>query len=424
MRVFCALLLPFGPVFAAGKPPGPVTFNKEVLPVLQRNCQGCHRPGEAAPMSFLTYKDTRPWAKSIKEAVLLKKMPPWFADPHVGKFRNDRSLSGTEIETLVKWVEGGALEGNLKDAPAARQFVEGWNIGKPDAIIEMPVEYEVPATGTIEYTYFIVPTGFTEDKWVQLAEARPGNRKVVHHVIALVREPNSKWMRDAKPGVAFVPKRGGEGGPGELLVGFAPGVVPEVLQPGQAKLIKAGSDIVLQMHYTANGKADKDRTRVGFTFAKEPPTARVITLASSNGKFVIPPGADNHRVDSQITLQENSTLLSMNPHMHLRGKSFEFRVVYPTGESQELLNVPKYSFNWQLSYVPEKPILLPKGSRIECTAHYDNSANNPDNPNPNAEVKYGDQSWEEMMFGFFDVAVDVKLSPGDLMRTKTAPATD
>lgn len=425
MRMLCALLVSFGPALAAGKSQAPVTFNKEVLPVLQKNCQGCHRPGEAAPMSFLTYKDTRPWAKSIKEAVLLKKMPPWFADPHVGKFRNDRSLTQSDIETLVRWADSGATEGNPADAAAPAPFVAGWNIGKPDVIIEMPVDYEVPASGTVEYTYFVLPTGFTEDKWVQLAEARPGNRKVVHHVIAFVREPGSKWMRDAKPGVPFVPQRGGEeAGPGEFLVGYAPGVVPEMLQPGQAKLIRAGSDIVLQLHYTAAGKVEKDRTRIGFSFAKQPPAERVITLAASTRKFVIPAGAADYRVDSQITLQENSTLLAMIPHMHLRGKSFAFRVVYPTGESQELLNVPRYSFNWQLSYLPEKPIPLPRGSRIECIAHYDNSANNPDNPNPNAEVKYGEQSWEEMMFGFFDVAVDVHLNPADLMRAKKAPASD
>ena len=174
------------------------TYNRDVLPILQKSCQGCHRPGEAAPMSFLTYKDTRPWAKSIREAVLIRKMPPWFADPHVGKFKNDASLTTAEIDMIVKWVDSGAPEGDPKDKPAPRQFVDGWNIGKPDVIIGMSADYEVPASGTIEYTYFLAPTGFTEDKWVQLAEARPGNRSVVHHMIAYIREPGSKWMSDIK----------------------------------------------------------------------------------------------------------------------------------------------------------------------------------------------------------------------------------
>ncbi|HUS07235.1 MAG TPA: cytochrome c [Bryobacteraceae bacterium] len=425
MRVIWLTMVPLGVSLAAGTSPPPVTFHQDVLPVLQKNCQGCHRPGEAAPMSFLTYKDTRPWAKAIREAVVLKKMPPWFADPHVGKFRNDPSLSDAEKATLIRWADSGAPEGDPGQAPAPRRLLEGWNIGEPDRIIEMPLEYAVPASGTIEYTYFIVPTGFAEDKWVQMAEARPGNRKVVHHVIAFVREPGSSWLRDAKPGEPFVPRKGGDTGSlGEFLVGYAPGVVPQVLEPGQAKWIRAGSDIVLQMHYTANGRPEKDRTRIGFTFAKQPPAKRVLTLAASNRKFVIPPGAGNHRVDAQVTLQEDSTLLAMIPHMHLRGKSFAFRVVYPTGEIQELLQVPRYSFNWQLSYLPKKPIGLPKGSRIECTAYFDNSANNPDNPNPGAEVRYGDQSWEEMMFGFFDVAVDVRVGPGDMLRGRKAPVTD
>jgi hypothetical protein len=396
-----------------------VTYNRDVLLIMQNSCQGCHRPGEAAPMSFLTYKETRPWAKSIREAVLIRKMPPWFADPHVGKFKNDASLTPVQIDTIVKWVDSGAPEGDLKDKPTPREFVDGWNIGKPDAIIEMPAEYEVPASGTIEYTYFLAPTGFTEDRWIQLAEARPGNRAVVHHMIAFIREPGSKWMSDIKPGEAYIPKKGGNnGGNGEWLIGFAPGTRPMILKPGQAVLLKAGSDIIFQMHYTTNGTAGKDRTKIGLIFAKEPPKERVSMLAATTKKFAIPPGDENYRVDSTFTIQEDATLTALIPHMHLRGKDFSFRAVFPTGEAQALLNVPHYSFNWQLDYQPEKPILLPKGTRIECTAHYDNSANNPNNPDPKAEVRYGDQSWEEMMFGFFTVAYDAKMVPADLTRAK------
>jgi hypothetical protein len=395
-----------------------VTFHRDVLPVLQKNCQGCHRPGEAAPMSLLTYKEVRPLARAIRESVLTKKMPPWFADPHSGKFSNDRSLSKDEIATLVKWADTGAPEGNPKDAPAPKQFVEGWNIGTPDFVVEMPAAFEVPQSGTIEYTYFVLPTGFTEDKWVQLAEARPGNRAVVHHVIAFIREPGSKWLQKAKPGVPYVPEAGSgdRSGGNAYLIGYAPGTVPAMLSPGQAKLVKAGSDIVLQMHYTANGKKETDRTRIGMVFAKQPPTERVVTLAAANSKFVIPPGADNHQVDSKVTLQRDATLISLLPHMHLRGKDFEYRIIYPTGEKQTILSVPKYSFSWQLSYLPEKPLLLPKGTIIECTAHFDNSPNNPSNPDPKSEVRFGEQSWEEMMIGFFDVAINVDVDPKDLLR--------
>ena len=417
----------------ANKVNGPVTFNKDVLPVLQKNCQSCHRPGEAAPMSFITYRSTRPWAKAIKEAVRSKRMPPWFADPSHGKWANDRTLSDADKATLTSWADSGAAEGSPKDAPMPVKFVDGWNIGTPDMLLEMPVDYEVPADGTIEYTYFVIPTGFTEDKWVQLSEIRPGNRQVVHHVIAFIRPPNSKWLADAKVGEAFVPKKaqsdgaGGqrrdEGGMGgnEWLTGYAPGTIPDVLKPGQGRLIKAGSDIVLQMHYTTNGKAAIDRTKVGIIFAKEPPKERVFTLAVTTNKFAIPANAASHRVDASLTIQADTKMVSLLPHMHLRGKSFEYRAVYPTGETQVLLSVPRYDFNWQLSYLPEKPIMLPKGTKLEATAHYDNSANNPANPNPNIEVRYGDQSWEEMMFGFFEVVVDPNSNPFDVVRPPRQP---
>jgi hypothetical protein len=394
------------------------TFYKDVLPILQKNCQGCHRPGEPAPMSFITYKQTRPWAKAMKEAVRLRKMPPWFADPHVGKFSNERSLPATDVEILAKWADAGAPEGNPKQAPPAVTFLEGWNIGKPDIVVEMPTEFDVPSSGTIEYTYFIVPTGFTEDRWVRQAEIRPGNRRVVHHVIAFIREPGSKWLQDAKPGVPYVPKKGdpnGSGFGGQWLVGYAPGFVPDILGPDRARLIKAGSDIVLQMHYTANGKPERDRSKVGIVFAQEPPKQRVYTLAAGTDKFAIPPRADNHRVDAKITLDQEMQLTSLIPHMHLRGKAFEYRIVYPDGRKDTVLRVPKYDFNWQLTYIPEKPITLPKGTVVETTAWYDNSPNNPNNPDPGAEVRHGDQSWEEMMIGFFNVAFDPSIRLQDLV---------
>ncbi len=420
---------------AAGKLPGELTFHKDVLPLLQKNCQGCHRPGEAASMSLLTYKDARPWAKAMREAVLSKRMPPWFADPTVGKFSNDRSLNQADIETLVNWADSGAREGSPKDAPPPRQFVDGWIIGAPDVVFEMPKEYEVAASGTIEYTYVILPTGFTEDKWVQKAEVRPGNRAVLHHVIAFIREPGSKWMREYATGEPFVPKRGNrdggqqqgnrqqdDGPQGEFITGFAPGSPPEVLREGQAKLVKAGSDIVFQLHYTANGKPARDKTKVGFIFARQAPSKRVLTLAAATNKFVIPAGAPSHAVEGGITLHADSELISLLPHMHLRGKSMEIRAIYPTGEKEVLVWVPRYDFNWQLWYQMPEPKLLPKGTRIEATGTFDNSRNNPHNPDPTVEVRYGDQSWEEMMMGFFDVAIDVQMDARDLVRAKKPPA--
>jgi hypothetical protein len=437
-------LLAFGVIcaaasFAADTGSSGVTFYRDVLPVLQNNCQECHRPGEAAPMSFLTYDSTRPWAKAMKAAVLTKKMPPWFADPHTGKWSNDRTLPDSAKQTLIAWVDAGAPAGDAKDAPKPIQFTDGWAIPKPDLVFDAP-EFDVPASGTIDYQYIVIPTNFKEDTWVQYAEARPGDRVHVHHIIAFVREPGNPWLKDAKPGVPFVPAehireaqkrareqqgggqhrgRGdGDGGAPGFLVGYAPGVPPAMLAPGQARLVQAGSDIVLQIHYTANGKPGKDRSRVGIVLAKEPPKVKVLTLAASTEDFAIPPGNPNYEVDSKVTLQEQATLVSLLPHMHLRGKDFEYRLVYPTGEKEVLLRVPKYDFSWQLWYTFDKPKVLPAGTTIECTAHYDNSANNAANPDPTKEVHFGEQSWEEMMIGFFDVAVNADTTVMDLMRPK------
>lgn len=397
------------------------TFHKDVEPLLQARCQGCHRAGEAAPMSLLTYKDARPWAKAIKEAVLVRRMPPWFADSAHGEFANDRRLTDREIETLVSWVDGGAKEGDLKDAPKPLLFAEGWAMGTPDAVIEMPQAFEVPASGTVDYTYFVVPTGFTEDRWIEQVEVRPGTKSVVHHIVAVVRPPGVRYLPDAKPGVAYVPvkkeqKRQPDDGQGTLsfaggateIVGvYVPGGLPYELKPGQARLIPKGSDIVFQMHYTANGKSTGDRSRIGFIFAKEPPKERVVNTFVANTNLHIPPQAMDHPVTARVTLYEDTRLLSLFPHMHVRGKSFEYRVTYPTGESETLLTVPKYDFNWQLTYYLKQPKVLPKGTVMECVAHYDNSPNNAFNPDPKSDVYWGDQTWEEMLAGFVDLAMPV-----------------
>jgi hypothetical protein len=426
----CAVgLLVAGAAFAA--PSTTPTFYKDVLPVLQNRCHSCHRPGEAGPMSFLDYKGTRPYAKAIKSAVLLKKMPPWPADPHYSKFENDRHLSDADIKTLTAWADAGAPEGDAQDAPKPVAWVEGWTIGKPDMVIAMPHALDVPATGTIEYQYLVIPTGLTKDTWVTAAEIRPGNRAVVHHIIAFLRPPGSPWMADAKPGVPFIPgkenrtagRRGNQESndlPSELLVGYAPGMPADKSPEGAAKLLKAGSDIVLQIHYTANGTATTDLTKIGLMLAKDAPQYRQLTMNAGQNKFAIPPGDPAYEVKSEITLADDSELVNVMPHMHLRGKDFLYQAVYPTGETSTLLSVPKYDFNWQLVYYFEKPVVLPKGTKIECTAHFDNSANNPANPDPTKEVKWGDQSWEEMMIGWFDVMIPAKTDPMNLYRSKKA----
>ena len=410
----------------AASVPSNVTFNKDVLPVLQNRCQECHRPGEIAPMSFMTFKDTRAWAKAIKTAVVTKQMPPWLADSHYGKFSNDRSLSQSEIDTIVAWVDGGAKEGDAKDAPKPREFATGWSIGKPDMVLEMPNAVDIPESGVIDYTYIIIPTNFKEDMWVQAAEARASARQAMHHVIAFLRPPGSPWFQDRPKGVPFIPEKGERGrgresqseqkeqqqqASAELLIGWAPGLPPTELEPGQAKLVKAGTDLVLQLHYTPNGKATSDKTRIGLIFAKQPPKERVMTMNAMNFFLKIPPGDPNYESNAKITLHHDVKLVSMMPHMHLRGKDFEYRAVYPTGETQTLLKVPHYDFNWQLAYALKDQLLLPKETRIECTAHHDNSANNKYNPDPTKEVRWGDQTYEEMMIGWFDVAFDANLDP-------------
>jgi hypothetical protein len=405
-----------------------VTFTRDVAPILEKNCQGCHRPGEAAPFSLLTYQQARPWAKAMKEAVRLKKMPPWFADPHYGKFSNDRSLAPKDVDIIAAWADAGAPEGDPKDLPAPLSFVEGWSIPKPDVVFQPPQAFEIPASGTIEYQKIIVPSGFTEDKWVQFAEARPGDRARIHHMILYVREPGSHWLKDAKPGVFFIaPKPAADENvdtaalPSDFLVGYAPGQPPEIMPPGQAKLIKAGSDLVLEIHYTTNGAAATDHgSKFGLVFARVAPKERVLTLSATNGTFKIPPGDPNYKVDSEFQLGTTVKLAGLHPHMHGRGKDFEYRIVYPNGETQTLLRVPRYNWHWQLWYNLAEPIVLPKGAKIECTAHFDNSPNNPDNADPTKEVSWGDQSWDEMMVGFFNLVFPAGMPVKDIF---PAPAT-
>jgi hypothetical protein len=366
------------------------TYSKDVAAILNNRCVECHRAGEAAPMALTNFQEARPWAKAIKAAVMTRKMPPWLADPKHGVFSNDRRISDADVQTLAAWADGGAPEGDAKQTPAAPHFETGWTIGKPDAIIDIGTEFDVPASGVVAYQYFTVPTNFTEDKWVEAAEVHPDQRKVVHHVIAFLQEPNGT---------------GGQRGIGNLLVGFAPGEQPMRFEPGTAKLVKAGSKIMFQVHYTPNGTAAKDRSYIGLKFAKEPPKYRAVTVSATNRAFVIPAGDPAYPVKSTWTARQEVNLVNLMPHMHLRGKDFQYTIVYPDGREDVILNVPKYDFNWQLQYELKKPLALPEGTRIDCIAHFDNSPNNKFNPDPAKEVRWGDQTFEEMMMGFFTYTV-------------------
>ena len=426
-----------------------VTFTRDVAPIFYKNCAECHRPGEAAPMSLLSFKEARPWAKSIKEKVATKQMPPWHADPKHGEFSNDRRLSQAQIDTISAWVDQGAKEGNPKDLPAPPKFIDGWIIGKPDVVLTMPNEFTLEASGPDEYQYFEIPTNFKEDVYVQMAEARPGNRKIVHHIIAFVAPPSKdgkqpqfskaeieKYQREAekksifrKEGFLMRMKPGTpvfddgcalpNGGNGEsldtgaesrgfdLLVGFAPGMPPGVMEPGTVKRIPAGSKLLLQMHYSkATGKVEKDRSSIGLVLAKQPADKHVYTHGIANVYFQIPPGADNHKVTSCWTAKQDIHLQTLMPHMHLRGKAMKFEAFYPDGRSEIMIDVPNYSFSWQTVYYLKKPIALPKGTKIVVTALFDNSAGNKYNPDPKLAVRFGDPTYDDMMIGWISYTLD------------------
>jgi hypothetical protein len=367
------------------------TFYRDVLPILQRHCQSCHRPGQIGPMPLLTYAQTRPWTKSIREQVLSGKMPPWFAKTSTVAFENDPRLTAAEIATVREWAESGAPAGKEADAPAQIGWPDQWSIGKPDLILRMPKPVHVPAREEIEYQYIVIPLHLAEDRWVQAVEIRPGVRAVVHHAVAYVREAGDSWQRGPTKS--------------DILAIYTPGQPANVCLPGMARKIPAGSDVVLQMHYTPNGSAAEDRTEIGLVWADHEPEKRVITLQLATADLHIPPGDPGYKISVSGTLPHDALLLSMFPHMHLRGKAFEYSMIEPGGEYRLLLRVEPYEFEWQLNYVLSRPLPLRKGTRLRCIAWYDNSVNNPRNPDPAAEIGYGEQSRDEMMVGFFDIAV-------------------
>jgi peroxiredoxin/mono/diheme cytochrome c family protein len=369
-----------------------VTYARDISRIVQNRCQRCHRPGEIGPMPLLTYDDAKQWAETIHEVVLEQRMPPWHPDPRFGKFSNDRRLTERESETLLAWVEQGCPQGSDDDLPAPKEFVEGWVIGQPDLVVEMPEEFAVPATGVVPYKRFVVDPGFTEDKWFQAAEARPGNRAVVHHIIVYVQVPGKPlYQRD---------------GTASILSGWAPGDLPHVYPSGTAKRIPAGSKFVFEMHYTPNGTAQSDRSRVGIRFAAEPPQKVAETNILANILFKIPPGSPRHEAQLTYTFRDDAQLLGFMPHMHLRGLSARYELTRPDGSRETLLSVPDYDFNWQSVYRFAEPIRVVKGSQLTWTGVWDNSPDNPRNPDATREVRWGEQTWDEMMNGWMDLVWD------------------
>lgn len=396
------------------------TYHGEVRGILENRCTGCHRAGEIGPMPLGTYAEVRPWAKALRLAVSRGTMPPWHADrARSVKFHNDRSLTALERATLVAWVDAGAPEGTAIAPPPKSPTVSGWRLGKPDLIVRVP-EFLVPNQGTIEYTFLVTPTDLPEAKWIAAAEWRIDQRSMVHHINAFVRPKGSSYVSDAPAGQFFVASKASraarrpderEADRRELLLGYEPGYWPQAWGEGRAKLLPKGADIVFEMHYTVNGKAAVDSSELGLYFAKEAPRERVLTITPADSAFAIPPGADNFASGTGATLKRDLTLLSMQPHMHLRGKSYRISARYPDGSSENLIDVPKYDFNWQTTYFLAEPKLLPKGTVLECLAHFDNSPNNRFNPDPKQTVRWGDQSWEEMNIGFMEVVFPVGVDP-------------
>jgi hypothetical protein len=453
---------------AAADQSSPVTFSKDVLPILQKNCQTCHRPGQVAPMSLMSYKEARPWAKAIKTAVSLRQMPPWFADPKYGHFTNDRSLKQSEIDTLVKWADGGAAEGDPKEAPAPVQWpAGGWTI-QPDVVMDLP-PHEVPPKGVLEWELIAFPAPFKDDAWVTSMELLPGEASVVHHICFHFEKHKSSTVYNRYEWVAVPRDASGNPTPGNTGFGALPdmktalrevGSTEVTLRPGApalrnnndfcyipgnsvddyrpwnaAKFVPAGSDMVFSLHYTANGKDVVDRTKIGFTVAKTPPPKKFVVQqggedtpviepsaaskeavfsSAYNPSFAIPPNEGDYRAPPMdITFLKDVELVRLRPHAHVRGKSTSYTITYPDGRDETVLNVPRYDFNWQLAYGVS--LKLPKGSRMHFEFRYDNSANNKNNPDPSRWVYQGFQSWEEMMVPNLGFLVDRDADVGGLM---------
>ena len=399
----CAAALLLGTVATGAEAAeGAPTFSGDVAPILYENCVACHRPNHLAPMSLISYDDVRPWARAVKSKVVSREMPPWGADSSVRAYKNDVSLSQDEIDLIAAWVDGGAPRGNEADLPEMPEFAEGWSIGEPDLVFTMLEPFRVPADGTVPYSYVTVPTNLTEDTWISAHEFRPGDRRVIHHVISEVLED------DGVPATAEVElqrNRERNRAQGARVGGYVPNRLGTVYGDGVAVKLPAGADIEAQMHYTTIGEPVLDRSSWGVVVAPAPTSGsdrrQVGGGAVANLLFRIEPGNPAYEVRAKRQIDEPAYLSNMMPHMHVRGKSAKYIVRYPDGTEEVALWVPDYDFNWQLRYQLEEPILMPAGSTLEAVFTYDNSANNRHNPDPASEVRWGDQTWEEMMLGYY-----------------------
>lgn len=367
-----------------GAPSGLMTFSKDVAPILYQNCIHCHRPGEVAPMSLRTFEETRPWAKSIKTMVSTGKMPPWFADPAHGEFANDSRLSEAEIATIVKWVDQGAREGDPADLPELPEMISGWQLGEPDFIVDLP-EVTIPADGEDYFPDLEFEINVPEKRWVRAVEVRPGNPAVNHHVV-LFSSGNGM----------------GSSGFFDVLAVWAVGTPPTVYPEGMGRWVVPGQRINTNMHYHPNGTETTDQTRLGLYFGEGEIQKEISAALAGSMTFSIPAGAKSYPVNSSYIIDQDVRIVSYFPHMHLRGKSMTLTANYPGGEKDILLNVPEYDFNWQLFYYPEEPVYLPRGTRVDIAAVYDNSADNPHNPDPTRDVGFGLNTTDEMMFGMFE----------------------
>lgn len=395
----------------AGKLPArkDVTYANQISRILQKRCQNCHRPNQAAPFSLLSYRDAVSHAKMLKEVTRQKRMPPWHADSRYGKFANDRSMPNEEINLLTAWVDSGMPFGEKKDLPKEMKFPEGWTLGKPDWILEMPEVYEVPAEGVVPYKHFTIEPDFKEDRWVQMAEARPGAAEVVHHVVVYILKPGQRRPFSSD-------------GSMNILVGWAPGDLPLICPPGTALRIPKGSRLMFELHYTTVGKKVKDRSKIGVTFAKKPPEREIFINSFANESIQLPPREQHYRAEATLRLKADARIISLTPHMHWRGKSFYYEAILPNGETKTLLSVPRWDFNWQSTYLFEKPVKLPKGTKIHAVAHWDNSKNNPYNPDPTETVNFGLQTWDEMMVGWVTFVWEDPETPQKLAKEKVSRA--
>ena len=409
----------------------PPSFDKDAAPIFYRHCVACHHPDDIAPFSLLDYRSARPWAKSIREAILTRKMPPWFADPHFGKFANDARLSDAEIATVKAWVDGGAVEGDPHDLPAAPTFSTGWRLGTPDAVVDIGQDFRVQP-GSDLYQHFTVATNFKTGMWIRAAEIHPGNRRVVHHVhVNLVNGADQAGPTSNEAMVALHNYQDHEGTLTRIradapvldnacapdapalpyihgfqegaLASFLPGRPPDVFPDGTAKWVPPGAKLEFVIHYARiSGESQTDRTSIGFYLAPGPPRRVLRRMDLRNFFFRIPPGEARHEVRRCYTFERDKMLLSITPHMHYRGHDVTYELTRPGGARETLLRVPDYNFAWQLVYRFQDPIRVEKGSLLTVTAHYDNSANNPANPDPARAIRWGDKSEEEMMTSWIE----------------------